>query len=235
VYRFLVAEAGSTREAAVRFGISQTRVRQISRQVALWAAEALPPGTEAETAGLLRVAEATASDRLQHFYEQTMAQWRETHQPKFLGLAMRVTLADARLPARAFAIDAAVADAWDAEGGEGTGNRGQESGAGSREPAVEEPRAVPLDGDCSSDRDLRAEASSSSAASLAVSREAPGKLALLLGDEEHDLREQIARARTLLTPPDPQALPGLSALPDSDEFSVDAILRQQARKKRKAK
>ena len=45
----------------------------------------------------------------------------------------------------------------------------------------------------------------------------------MLGDEERDLREQIARARTLLAPPEPTAMEGLSALPEADALMSERI------------
>lgn len=228
IYRFLVAETGSTREAAAQFGISQTRVRQIARQVALWAAEALPAGTEAHTAGLLRVAEATASDRLQHFYEQTMTQWRATHQPKFLGLALRVTLADARLPTRTFAIEAAAAEAWEQEE---SGDRGRESGVGSRESAGGD---AP-NGDCSLGREVQSPARNAAPGVSIVSVEPASKLGLLLAEEESERRERMSAARTLLRPVAPAALEGASIAPESIGISVEEVLQRRARKNRKAR
>src|SRR5688572_29030777 len=128
VYHFL-KEGGSTRSAALRFGVSQTRVRQLARRVVTWAAEVLPPDTEAETTGLLRVAVSVAGYRLDYFYQQTMEQWHATHQVKFLGLAIRITQAAARLPSRSCEIDAAAADLL-----EGPEVEDQESETGSQEP-----------------------------------------------------------------------------------------------------
>jgi len=115
---YFLQEGGTTREAAARFGISQTRVRQVERQVVGWAAQVLPVESEAEAAGLARVAQSVAADRLEHFYQQTMREWNATHQPKFLNLALRVTMATVRLPGRAYEIGAAEADLLEPEGEE---------------------------------------------------------------------------------------------------------------------
>jgi hypothetical protein len=227
IFRFLVAEAGSTREAAAQFGVSQTRVRQIARQVALWASEALPPGTEAETAGLLRVAEATASDRLQHYLTETMEQWRANHQPKFLNLALRLTMAAAKLPERAFEMEAAAAEMWEAE----SGDRRQESGGRNQDSAFGD---AP-DGDCSLDRAAQSPMRNAALVVGDVNREPASKLGLLLAEEESQRRERISTARTLLSPFDPAALEGASTAPESLGISVEEVLQRRARKNRQAR
>jgi hypothetical protein len=113
-------EGLSTWEAASRFGISQMRVRQILGRVADWVIQALPPLMESDAEACLRYAEYLASDRLEHHYQESMAQWRATHQTRFLMQAMRVTLAAGKLPAPSGMIEAAMADAVEEEGGQET-------------------------------------------------------------------------------------------------------------------
>jgi hypothetical protein len=131
--RAISFEGLSTWQAAARFGISQPRVRQILQRVADWTAEALPPQMEAEAAARLRYAEHLAADRLEHHYQETMEQWRATHQTRFLMQAMRVALAAGKLPAPSGVIEALAADAIEGpeaeEGdrGQGTGDRGQKT------------------------------------------------------------------------------------------------------------
>ena len=109
--RAISFEGLSTWQAAARFGISQPRVRQILQRVADWTAEALPPQMEAEAAARLRYAEHLAADRLEHHYQETMSQWRATHQTRFLMQAMRIALAAGKLPAASGVIEALAADA----------------------------------------------------------------------------------------------------------------------------
>ena len=125
--RAIDCEGLSTWQAAKRFGISQMRVRQIQARVADWLAEVLPPQMEAEAAARLRYAEYLASDRLEHHYQETMGQWRATHQTRFLMQAMRVALAASKLVAQAGRIEALAADAIEGPLEE------QESGVGGRE------------------------------------------------------------------------------------------------------
>ena len=228
VHRFLVAEGGSTRAAATRFGVSQTRVRQLSRRVAEWAAEVLPPGTEAEAAGLVRVAEAVASDRLEHFYQETMEQWRQGHQPKFLNLAIRVTMASTKLPSRAYAIEAAAADAWEAaEGGE----RKQETGDRKQDQISGDPPA----GDCSPKIDSSASGPVHVRAERVATPPQPSKLERLLAGEMRSGEEQSSRLRTLLSPPTSANAAGLGVTAELLDLSVDDVLQRQQRRNRKAK
>lgn len=237
---YFLREGGSTREAAARFGISQTRVRQLERQVLSWAAEVLPVESEAEVAGLVRVAESVAADRLEHFYQETMAQWRREHQPKFLNLAIRVTMASVRLPCRSYEIDAAAADLL--EGPEEEGD--QESGARNQEPEVRGPRptaaalteaAAPSDRACSPPQPTSASHSPPVVVRRDASRPAPGKLGLLLEQSPSTQDEIAARARTLLTPPSREQIAQLGMAPAELGLNVDEFLQRSARRKRKAK
>jgi hypothetical protein len=128
--RAIDCEGLSTWQAAKRFGISQMRVRQIQARVADWTAEVLPPQMEAEAAARLRYAEHLASDRLEHHYQETMEQWRATHQTRFLMQAMRVALAAGKLAAPSGRIEALAADAIEGPLAD------WESGVGDRESAI---------------------------------------------------------------------------------------------------
>ena len=131
VHRFLTAEGGTTRAAAVTLAFRRLGCGSFRSGWSIGPRKCCRPVADADNAGRLWVAEAAACDRLQHFYEQTMEQWRASHQPKFLGLAIRVTLAAAKLPCRTFAIEAAAADLLEESEG---------SEVGSQESGVEEPR-----------------------------------------------------------------------------------------------
>jgi hypothetical protein len=234
VHRFLIAEGGTTRAAAARFGVSQTRVRQLSRRVTEWAAEVLPPGAEVQDAGLLRVAEAVASDRLEHFYQETMEQWRQAHQPKWLNLAIRVTMASAKLPHRAYEIEAAAADAWEAEErrGSGVGDRGSEA----REPRPMVATLVsPPAGDCSTKTQASVAAHDVPQRERIVSGPQPGKLERLLAEEGRSKDNQDARVRALLSPVGGTASGGSGVTAESLGLSVEDVLTRQQRRSHKAK
>lgn len=246
---YFLTEGGSTREAVMRFGISQTRVRQLERQVLAWAAEVLPAESEAELAGLVRVAESVASDRLEHFYQETMAQWRRKHEPKFLNLALRVTMASAKLAGRAYQIGAAEADLL-----EGAEEDGDESGGSDQRaerpparrvessaqasgptPAADVSHRTPPHRDCSEKSRASAEAHGVHVLEQVATRPPPGKLERLLAGENRPSEEQSLRLRTLLSPP-ANATGGSLGMTAADlNLSVDDVLQRQERKRRKAK
>ena len=222
VYHFL-KEGGSTRSAAARFGVSQTRVRQVARRVVTWAAEVLPADSEAETAGLLRVAVSVAGDRLEYFYQQTMEQWHTTHQVKFLGLAIRITQAAARLPSRTFEIDAAAADLLEPEEEEG------ESGFGGRESGDH------LDGECSAENAGHVSTAKAPGATRDASPAAASRLGAMLASESTAERGRNSRARTLLSAASGATTSGLELSPEALGISVEETLQRFARRKRRAK
>ena len=80
VYEHVAIEGNTTRQAAQRFKISQTRVCQILRRVAAFAAVALPGILESEApeAQRLAVSKNVAALRLEHLYQQSMAAWNES-------------------------------------------------------------------------------------------------------------------------------------------------------------
>ena len=222
VYHFL-KDGGSTRQAAARFGVSQTRVRQLARGVVTWAAEVLPPEMEAETAGLLRVAVSVAGDRLDYFYQQTMEQWHATHQVKFLGLALRITQASARLPCRSYEIDAAAADLL-------------EGPLEEWEPGLEDRESVgPPVEDCSLENADRDSPTKAEMVSRDASRPGPSKLGVLLANDGTAEQQRMADARTLLSPAQGTAVSGLQITPEALGLSVEETLQRFARRKRRAK
>jgi|GEM_PF-1232470 hypothetical protein len=84
---FLVFEAvafggTSTRQAAAEFGISQTRVMQIRREVADWIARSVPEDANLTSIQRLRVAAHIAEGRVDYLYAQAMDAWRASQQPR---------------------------------------------------------------------------------------------------------------------------------------------------------
>jgi hypothetical protein len=111
IYQFLLLDGASTRQAAADFSLSQTRIRQIVLRVTHWLAENLPKPTEAEDAAYIRLAQHIAADRLQLLYGEAMHGWRATHQAKYAGIILRLTLALGKMPVTSGTLDALIADA----------------------------------------------------------------------------------------------------------------------------
>jgi hypothetical protein len=61
----------------------------------------------------LRYARHVAADRLEYFYQEAMHGWRLERQPKYLGLAIRITTAQAKLPVIPGTLDFLAAEAID--------------------------------------------------------------------------------------------------------------------------
>ena len=80
VYEHVAVEGHTTRQAAERFKISQTRVCQVIRKVAAFATAVLPGVLESEMAEAQRLAVSknVAALRLEHLYQQSMAAWRKS-------------------------------------------------------------------------------------------------------------------------------------------------------------
>jgi hypothetical protein len=83
---FLVFEAvafggASTREAAVEFEISQTRVMQVRRHVAEWIARSVPDGLDLTPIQRLRLAAHIAEGRTDHLYGLALRAWRQSQKP----------------------------------------------------------------------------------------------------------------------------------------------------------
>ena len=80
VYEHVAVEGNSTRQAAQKFKISQTRVCQVIRQVAAFTASVLPGILESEVpeAQRLVMSRNVAGLRLAHLYEEAMTAWRNS-------------------------------------------------------------------------------------------------------------------------------------------------------------
>jgi hypothetical protein len=112
VYQRVVVENASTRTCAGEFDLSQTRIRQIIQRVVGWLAATLPKEELGpDDAARLRVGQHIAADRMEYLYGNTMEEWRQSKQPKFLGLAIRIIAAQAKIPALAGTIGGIIADA----------------------------------------------------------------------------------------------------------------------------
>ena len=111
IYERVVLGGISTRQAAGEFYLSQTRIRQVVQRVSGWLNENVPAQDEATDAAHLCYARHVAADRLEYFYQETMHCWRLERQPKYLGLAIRITTAQARLPVIPGTLDALAAEA----------------------------------------------------------------------------------------------------------------------------
>jgi len=109
VHRRIVVYGYSTRQVAQEHNISQTRVRQIADRVSRWVAKVLPMMEVAEEDGL-RLARQVAAERLDFFYSQAMHGWHVGANPRCLGLALRIAMAQARLPCIPGRIEALAAD-----------------------------------------------------------------------------------------------------------------------------
>jgi hypothetical protein len=77
LYEFVAIAEHSTREAAARFGMSQTRVRQVLEKVLDFLAAAVPAERERYTEQQrVHVGEQAAAMRLAHLYGEAMRAWR---------------------------------------------------------------------------------------------------------------------------------------------------------------
>ena len=109
VFRRIAIYGLSTRQVAQEHHLSQTRVRQIADRVGHWIAKTLPCFEIAEEQGL-RMARQLAAERLDFFYSQAMHGWNVGNDPRSLALALRITLATARLPCIPGRLEALAAD-----------------------------------------------------------------------------------------------------------------------------
>jgi hypothetical protein len=110
-YSRIVVDSATTRAVADELKISQTRVRQVVKRVCDWMHQSLPNNTEAEDAGRIRVAQHIAADRLQHFYCEANRLWHQTGEMKYANLAIKVMLAQTKLPALPGTLEALALDA----------------------------------------------------------------------------------------------------------------------------
>jgi hypothetical protein len=111
LFRAVKFELTSTRAAAERFKISQTRVRQIVARVGKWVAASVPAQDEAGEEKDMRLARLVAIERLQAMLEYLMIHWRINYEPKYQRQIQRVIAAQARLGAVNGQFDELVADA----------------------------------------------------------------------------------------------------------------------------
>jgi hypothetical protein len=75
LYLALIAEALSTRAAAARFGISQTRVLQVRDRVAQWLGAAPPPLGSLEPQRRVRLVGEAAMHRMEYLLSQMVEAW----------------------------------------------------------------------------------------------------------------------------------------------------------------
>lgn len=209
-------EGLSTWQAATRFGISQPRVRQILQRVADWTAEALPPQMDAEAEARLRYAEHLAADRLEHHYQETMGQWRATHQTRFLMQAMRVALAAGKLPAPSGLIEALAADAIEGplEEGEERGQRTADRGQQPETPPVE---------DFSARCDLGDEQAECGESERNVSSRRHELLALLRSVPAGVAAELSERTRSLLSPAGSEGITQVRISPQQPGTAIEQV------------
>lgn len=97
IYESVHIENGSILQMAERHRISKTRVRQIVRRVVEWLGEVLPPQAKVAKEQELYLARQIAADRFQHQLERVTWLWEETLEPKYAGIRIRLTNAQARL------------------------------------------------------------------------------------------------------------------------------------------
>jgi len=111
VYQAVHVERSSTREAAARHKISQTRVRQLVNRVAQWLTVVLPQQADVAKETESRLAQHMTADQLHFVNQELMECWRASHNTKFLGQTIRVSLALARLGVVPGMIGGLMADA----------------------------------------------------------------------------------------------------------------------------
>src|SRR5262245_8633219 len=99
VYQRVIVDGSSTRQAAREFALSQTRVRQVVQRASQWLSKELPAASKERAHVQLWLAQNVAADRLQGLYGETMDRWRTHHDTKNFGMALRVILAQSKLPA----------------------------------------------------------------------------------------------------------------------------------------
>ena len=98
VYRLIMIEGVSTRDAARQARVSQTRVRQIVQRVVQWLGETLPAeGAALPAEAALTVARHIAAERLELLYQHALHCWRESTHTKYASLAARLAVARSKL------------------------------------------------------------------------------------------------------------------------------------------
>ena len=115
IHRLALVEFISTRQIAEKFGISQTRVRQLVDRVAEWLIETLPIASEADQEKQKRYAIHLAAAQLQNQIELLHSIWTGTADPKYLRQQTRAILALARLGVPSGKLDALAANIAEGE------------------------------------------------------------------------------------------------------------------------
>jgi hypothetical protein len=113
MHRLALIERASTRHIAEKYGLSQTRVRQIIYRVCDWLAETLPVKTDARKEQEANLAQHLAAAQLNHQIEQLQILWDQTFNPKYIRQQTRIITALARLGTIPGAIDSLAADITD--------------------------------------------------------------------------------------------------------------------------
>jgi hypothetical protein len=113
IHRLALIERASTRHIAEKYGLSQTRVRQIIYRVCDWLAETLPLKTDARKEQEANLAQHLAAAQLNHQIEQLQILWDQTFNPKYIRQQTRIITALARLGTIPGAIDSLAADITD--------------------------------------------------------------------------------------------------------------------------
>ncbi len=139
LFRAVKFELLSTRAAAERFKISQTRVRQIVGRVRRWFSQSLPDATPAQQQEELRLVQHVAAERLQVMLENLTIMWKINYEPKYQRQIQRVIAAQARLGVADGKFDELVADQ--------VGDLPHDGPIDTW--PVEQPPVNPPDGDCS--------------------------------------------------------------------------------------
>ncbi len=113
IHRLALVEFRSTRQIAEKFGISQTRVRQITARVSQWLTDMLPLKSEQDIEKEKRFAIHLAAAQLQHQIETLQNFWDGSGDPKYLRQQTRAILALARLGAHSHTLDSLAASVSD--------------------------------------------------------------------------------------------------------------------------
>src|SRR4051794_27215237 len=83
IYEAVHIQHRSTWQMALRYDISQTRIRQVVRRVVEWLSEVLPPQAKLAREQELHLARQIAADRFQHQLEEVSELWEQTRESKY--------------------------------------------------------------------------------------------------------------------------------------------------------
>jgi hypothetical protein len=258
VFEFVVVGGKSTRDAATKFGLSQTRICQIVERMRQWQAEVVPQESPIPEERRLRLARHVAVQRIEYLYGEVMEAWRRSQgevkksrcsrfgddvtttffspgDPKYLIAAMRLAKAQADLGTTCIALYAAAADLAD---GADYDSFNPEPEATASQPyastSTGRPEARPTDHpveDCS--------AAASLAPAIAASTPAPTAATSSQLETSRELSPQQAAARRQLFSPvqlrreRDGATTSIQVTPDQLGLSVEDVLSRQKRQARK--